>query len=81
MACAAYSTPHAHPSRPCARSTVLHAARLDDIDADLLVSAARITGNNAAFIYDFAMRDTQRSYLNGRATVLLDPNFSRATGR
>ena len=63
------------------RGAVLHVARLDDIEADLVVSAARVAGDTAAFIYDFAVRDTQRSYLSGRATVLLDPNFSRASGR
>jgi predicted hotdog family 3-hydroxylacyl-ACP dehydratase len=63
------------------RSTVLHVARLDDIEADLLVSAARITGDTAAFIYEFAVRDARRPYLSGRATVLLDPNFSRAAVR
>jgi predicted hotdog family 3-hydroxylacyl-ACP dehydratase len=61
------------------RSTVLHVARLDDIRSDLLVSAARINGDKTAFVYEFELRDAGRTCLNGRATVLLDPNLSRAT--
>jgi predicted hotdog family 3-hydroxylacyl-ACP dehydratase len=61
------------------RSTKLHVARLDDIEADLLVSAQRINGDSTAVMYEFCVRDAARSYLSGRATVLLDANLARAS--
>lgn len=61
------------------RSTVLHVARLDDIQSDLLVSAERINADAAAVVYQFAVHDEARSYLSGRATVLLDANLARAS--
>ncbi len=63
------------------RSTILHVARLDDIEADLLVSAQRISGDAAAVMYEFAVRDAVHFYLNGRATVLLDTTLARASVR
>jgi predicted hotdog family 3-hydroxylacyl-ACP dehydratase len=63
------------------RSTVLHVARLDDIEADLLVSAERVHGDAAAVVYLFAVHDQVRTYLNGRATVLLDATLARASMR
>ena len=61
------------------RNTVLHVARLDDIEADLLVSAQRVNGDAAAVMYNFSVHDEARCYLSGRATVLLDATLARAT--
>jgi predicted hotdog family 3-hydroxylacyl-ACP dehydratase len=63
------------------RGTVLHVARLDDIKADLHVSAERVHGDAAAAVYRFSVHDQARIYLNGRATVLLDATLARASMR
>jgi predicted hotdog family 3-hydroxylacyl-ACP dehydratase len=63
------------------RSTILHVARLDDIEADLLICAERLSGDAAAVMYEFSVRDETRFYLRGRATVLLDATLARASAR
>ena len=54
------------------RGVHLHAARLDDIDADLLIEARRLAGDLRAIAYEFNLRAGDRELLAGRATVILD---------
>ena len=54
------------------RSTTLHAARLDDISADLLVEARRITAGANNILYEFNVSASGHLLLAGRAAVVLD---------
>jgi predicted hotdog family 3-hydroxylacyl-ACP dehydratase len=54
------------------RRTVLHVARLDDIESDLLISGERISGDAAIVLYQFSVHNALRTFLTGRATVALD---------
>jgi predicted hotdog family 3-hydroxylacyl-ACP dehydratase len=54
------------------RRVLLQVARLDDIETDLLISAERVSGDDAIIIYQFSVYNTRRSFLSGRATVALD---------
>jgi predicted hotdog family 3-hydroxylacyl-ACP dehydratase len=46
--------------------------RLDDIDSDLMCEATLLAGNELTALYDFALREGDRSLLCGRASVVLD---------
>ena len=46
--------------------------RLDDIDSDLICEATHLAGNDLTALYDFALREGDRSLLSGRASVVLD---------
>jgi len=48
--------------------------RLDDIDSDLICEAVLVAGDGLTALYEFALRDGERSLLTGRATVVLDAN-------
>lgn len=54
------------------RRIVLHVARLDDIETDLLISGERINGDDTTVVYQFSVHNEVRSFLSGRATVVLD---------
>jgi predicted hotdog family 3-hydroxylacyl-ACP dehydratase len=54
------------------RGVTLHVGRLDDIAADLIVEAARFSGDGNNVIYDFSLRANGRILLEGRAAVILD---------
>jgi len=54
------------------RAVVLHVERLDDIQADLLISGERINGDDTTVIYQFAVHDAARPLVTGRATIVLD---------
>lgn len=54
------------------RSTLLHVARLDDLDADLIVQADRFSGDGNSVLYDFSIRAGDVLLLDGRAAVILD---------
>jgi predicted hotdog family 3-hydroxylacyl-ACP dehydratase len=54
------------------RRTVLHVARLDDIETDLFVSGERISGDAMIVLYQFSVHNALRTFLSGRATVALD---------
>jgi predicted hotdog family 3-hydroxylacyl-ACP dehydratase len=54
------------------RRVVLHVARLDDIETDLLISGERINGDDTTVVYQFSVHNEVRSFLSGRATVVLD---------
>ena len=54
------------------RGVELRVARLDDIDADLLIEARRVSGDLHAIAYEFTLCAGERELLAGRATVILD---------
>jgi predicted hotdog family 3-hydroxylacyl-ACP dehydratase len=55
-----------------ARDVRWQAARLDDLDAPLLVRAKRLSGNDALVMYGFELQADGRTLLEGRATVVLN---------
>jgi predicted hotdog family 3-hydroxylacyl-ACP dehydratase len=46
--------------------------RLDDIESDLICESTLLAGDDLTALYDFALRDRDRSLLSGRASVVLD---------
>lgn len=54
------------------RRVVLHVARLDDIETDLLISGERLNGDATTVVYHFSVHNAARAFLSGRATVVLD---------
>lgn len=50
--------------------------RLDDVGADLHISATRISGNGVSLLYDFSIRCENRTLLRGRAGVMVKPPAS-----
>jgi predicted hotdog family 3-hydroxylacyl-ACP dehydratase len=46
--------------------------RLDDIESDLICEATHLAGDSLTALYEFALRDRDRSLLSGRASVVLD---------
>lgn len=54
------------------RDVALHAERLDDVVADLEVSARRLLGDGNSIVYGFSVDADRRCLLSGRATVMLD---------
>jgi predicted hotdog family 3-hydroxylacyl-ACP dehydratase len=54
------------------RGVELRQARLDDVDANLVVQAKRLSGNDNTVLYAFSISAGGRLLLNGRATVVLN---------
>jgi len=54
------------------RGVNLQVPRLDDIAADLVVQAGRVSGDRNAIVYEFTVRADERILVSGRATVILD---------
>ena len=54
------------------RDVRLHVSRLDDIESDLFCEVTHLAGDNLTALYEFALRDKDRSLLAGRASVVLD---------
>lgn len=54
------------------RGVDLLVPRLDDIAADLVVQAERVSGDHNAIVYEFTLRADERILVSGRATVILD---------
>jgi predicted hotdog family 3-hydroxylacyl-ACP dehydratase len=46
--------------------------RLDDIGADLICEVTHLAGDGLTALYEFALRDRDRTLLGGRASVVLD---------
>jgi predicted hotdog family 3-hydroxylacyl-ACP dehydratase len=76
LASAALGANAAAPSRvgllASVRDVRLHVLRLDDIEADLLCEVTHLAGDNFTALYEFTLRDKDRSLLAGRASVVLD---------
>jgi predicted hotdog family 3-hydroxylacyl-ACP dehydratase len=54
------------------RDVRLHVLRLDDIESDLFCEVTHLAGDNFTAMYEFAVRDQDKSLLGGRASVVLD---------
>jgi predicted hotdog family 3-hydroxylacyl-ACP dehydratase len=54
------------------RDVRLIVLRLDDIEADLICEVTHLAGDSLTALYEFALRDRDRSLLSGRASVILD---------
>ena len=53
------------------RDLVLHIDDLSAVNAPLRISARRLSGDSAGFVYDFEIHADDRLLLNGRVTALL----------
>ncbi len=66
----------ARPSRvgllASVRDVRLIVLRLDDIESDLICEVTHLAGDSLTALYEFALRDRDRSLLSGRASVILD---------
>jgi predicted hotdog family 3-hydroxylacyl-ACP dehydratase len=56
------------------REVVCRRQRLDDLDGELVVEAAREAGDGGRVIYSFHVRVGETEVLSGRAAVVLDAN-------
>ncbi|MGD9951242.1 MAG: hydroxymyristoyl-ACP dehydratase [Burkholderiales bacterium] len=54
------------------RGVTLHAARLDDIEAPLTITAERLSGEDDHILYAFSVAADARELVSGRAAVVLD---------
>jgi predicted hotdog family 3-hydroxylacyl-ACP dehydratase len=54
------------------RDVRLHVPRLDDIESDLFCEVTHLAGDSFTAMYEFALRDQDKSLLGGRASVVLD---------
>jgi predicted hotdog family 3-hydroxylacyl-ACP dehydratase len=54
------------------RGVRLHVLRLDDIESDLFCEVTHVAGDNFTALYEFTLRDQDKSLLDGRASVVLD---------
>jgi predicted hotdog family 3-hydroxylacyl-ACP dehydratase len=54
------------------REVRLTVVRLDDIESDLICEVTHLAGDGLTALYEFALRDRDRSLLSGRASVILD---------
>ena len=62
------------------RSVTLHVERLDDLESDLIASAARLAGDARTVLYEFCVTSAQRPLLEGRASIVIDPAFGITAG-
>ena len=57
------------------RNVALHVARLDDLQADLIAFAQRITGDGRTVLYEFSVWNARQALLSGRASIVFDAAF------
>jgi predicted hotdog family 3-hydroxylacyl-ACP dehydratase len=57
------------------RNVALYVARLDDLEADLIAAAQRITGDGRTVLYEFSVWHAGQALLTGRASIVFDPAF------
>jgi predicted hotdog family 3-hydroxylacyl-ACP dehydratase len=57
------------------RNVALHVARLDDLAADLIAAAQRITGDGRTVLYEFSLWNEAQLLLSGRASIVFDATF------
>jgi predicted hotdog family 3-hydroxylacyl-ACP dehydratase len=57
------------------RNVTLYVARLDDLEADLVAAAERITGDGRTVLYEFSVWGPVQPLLRGRASVVFDATF------
>lgn len=54
------------------REVILCVSRLDDVAADLIAAAERITGDGRTVLYEFSVWGEQQQLLSGRASIVFD---------
>jgi predicted hotdog family 3-hydroxylacyl-ACP dehydratase len=57
------------------RNVCLYVARLDDLEADLIAAAQRITGDGRTVLYEFSVWNAGQPLLSGRASIVFDATF------
>jgi predicted hotdog family 3-hydroxylacyl-ACP dehydratase len=57
------------------RNVALYVTRLDDLEADLIAAAQRITGDERTVLYEFSVWDAVQPLLSGRASIVFDAAF------
>jgi predicted hotdog family 3-hydroxylacyl-ACP dehydratase len=62
------------------RNVALYVARLDDLDADLIAAAQRITGDGRTVLYEFSVWNGGQPLLSGRASIVFDAAFGVPAG-
>jgi predicted hotdog family 3-hydroxylacyl-ACP dehydratase len=62
------------------RNVALHVARLDDLEADLIAAAQRITGDGRTVLYEFSVWSAPQLLLSGRASIVFDATFGVSPG-
>jgi predicted hotdog family 3-hydroxylacyl-ACP dehydratase len=60
------------------RNVTLYVERLDDLEADLIATAERITGDGRTVLYEFAVASDVRPLLSGRASIVFDTSGTHA---
>ncbi len=53
------------------RNVALNVARLDDLEADLIAAADRVTGAGRTIMYEFTVSSAQQTLLRGRASIVI----------
>src|SRR5207237_10452458 len=63
------------------RNVSLRVERLDDLEADLIAAAERLTGDGRTVLYEFSVSSGRRQLLSGRASIVFDARLGLpATG-
>jgi predicted hotdog family 3-hydroxylacyl-ACP dehydratase len=62
------------------RNVILCVRRLDDLAADLIATAERITGDGRTVLYEFSVWNEGQSLLSGRASIVFDAAFGQPGG-
>jgi predicted hotdog family 3-hydroxylacyl-ACP dehydratase len=63
------------------RDVVLYVSRLDDLAADLIAAAERITGDGRTVLYEFSVWAAEQQLLSGRASIVFDRALDLASLR
>jgi predicted hotdog family 3-hydroxylacyl-ACP dehydratase len=63
------------------RNVTLRVERLDDLEADLIAAAERVTGDGRTVLYEFSVTSGRQLLVSGRASIVFDATFGLpATG-
>ena len=62
------------------RNVILCVERLDDLEADLIAAAERITGDGRTVLYEFSVWNGGHVLLSGRASIVFDATFGLPDG-
>ena len=62
------------------RNVILCVERLDDLEADLIAVAERITGDGRTVLYEFSVWNGEHSLLTGRAGIVFNAAFGLPDG-
>ena len=53
------------------RNVALHVTRLDDLEAELIAAAERVTGDGRTVMYEFTVSSARHTLLSGRASIVV----------